>query len=461
MNRTISLRNADEESIDDFFDDADECLGVDTEALLTDIRLGRGLKSLDLNGKYQKSVVDFATLSMKADNNKKLSHVLTVPRTEIAMPAVVSSTDLKSIRNQVHELCDNFGRSPLCVASALGHEDLVKVLLDHGANVSVLISDGMNAFNLATKLSIHNLLEKELLHWLNDHSTIASKPAMTTSSTEMFDSLYPQINALQKKHWAYSRSPLGWAVSNGLVNSVREIILKGVDTNACDATGRTPIHECASICRLSTDETVIQAVILISEQLLEAGANPNALSISGRNALHELFCMNQDESVKYAFLAEFQASYRAPTVIPIANDDGKKQHLNQWRSIFVRNLLQWGTDALARDRHGLAPIHYCAREDAAECMVEMLTASADATWPTSLGHTALHVACIAGSIKTIRILVKWDGDSPSSSSLLNIKNSQGKVAKNLLHFQKVFCRLDSLWHSARAGSLERFVVYMT
>ena len=242
----------------------------------------------------------------------------------------------------------------------------------------------------------------------------------TEQRTEVVTGLASQLQHLQDSNWSYSRPPLMWAVHNGLPHAVKDMLFSSSSTttgrggsstsdpvNAADGVGRTALHECAALLHA---RTLIhqEASTQIAEILLLAGANVNATSVSGRTPLHEVFCMNQDDAIScyrlsyqgvsaicqntaklgtsssssfsssgggYTNHSGHGASSSYPTsssssLVPSASPS----IVSVCRRQMVRLLLRMGADPLIPDRQGMAAIHYCAREDLYDCMLEMIRA---------------------------------------------------------------------------------------
>lgn len=59
-------------------------------------------------------------------------------------------------------------------------------------------------------------------------------------------------------------------------------------------------------------------------------------------------------------------------------------------------------------------MHYCAKEDLADCLVEILTCHgmrAAHVVTSSLKQTPLHIACAAGAVTAARLLARYDCES--------------------------------------------------
>jgi ankyrin repeat protein len=528
---------------------------------------------------------------------------------------VTISSILKARRNVIN-LTDSFGRTPLILASALGHGELVTLLLDHGADIASVTPEGYNTFNIAKNSKIRDIPERRLLSWLNKRHHVAdannsggssgrgysveggysgvrglkvsndegkdssnetkgdlkgpnkrandndddgkandddddddgkllrsadqlrdetlrlseslrncSAAAGTTtgfmngtarSDTRMLGnslsmstneraiavtSLSMELQRLQDKNWSYSRSPLTWAVHNGLLTTVQDLLQSGAKPDEHDTEGRQPLHECADLLK-SAQLVHVEAAVGIAEALITTGASVNAQTISKRTPLHEVFCKGQDETVSYCRVTSggqvaplfnttsttHNSKLRASTTGTTTGDSILKheQVVSKCRRVFVRTLLQLGANPFLLDRYGLAPIHYCARENFTSCMLEILR-STDArtqhahhstssgtrgagTGSTSIGatgaeaflsehlQTPMHIACKAGAAKVAHLLARWDADSPLGQGLLNRQDIYGKTPTQCLSVSMPASALDTLWAASRAGNVTRYRV---
>lgn len=424
-------------------------------------------------------------------NTQSFSHTNT--HCAFELPACVSARSIARARRSILDIADSFGRTPLMLASALGFTDVVDLLVEEGADVSMSTPDGHSALSLAQGHAIHNLLEKALLRWLNDRSSLnalgtekrlidarsgnrgpgaqelqSTISAMvnvgTTDKTllgtnnrshevrsKVMMGMKGHLKQLGLNKWSYSRFPLSWAVNNGLTKVVEALLAENEPVNQVDAVGRTALHECATLVREGKSVTLLEESAKIAELLFSAGADPNKGSVSLRTPLHELFCRGQDEaSASFTRLSGGKASYY---VTEGSTDPILKA---KFKRVMVRIMLQWGADALVQDRHGLGAVHYCAKEDAAGSMVEMLRAGVDGA--ALSGHsksTPLHIACKAGAAKVGNLICRWDADSGPGKSLLNFRDGTGKLPIQLLPNSTSPRCLDTLWVLAYQGNLQR------
>ena len=292
----------------------------------------------------------------------------------------------------------------------------------------------------------------------------------TDERAKVVAALLGPLESLQGSSWAYSRPPLMWAVHNGLLSAVEDMLpsrsspdvwsrppAASNDPNCFDTVGRGPLHECAALVR-SDRSVLIEGAVSIAEALIAAGARLNDTSVSGRTPLHELFCVNQDETVSsFRVSSEFTAA-----VCTTATHYPHPSLVSKSRRLLLRSLLHLGANPLLLDRHGMAPIHYCAREDYADCLLEILRAGYDGAFPNIFKQSPLHVACKAGSVRTAHLLCRWDADHVTSLrrplSIVRQRDGQGKYPTQLLHHSDSPRCLDTLWGACRAGDPGRYLI---
>ena len=475
--------------------------GLDLIKLLEAMKSGRAFKSISsnheddhLDARYIDAIENVNKIETRITETKdtadskslgdvspiKVERKLSRPKlapTNVPTHVTIASlhrTRIKIVNNQ-----DNDGCTSLTLAASLDNKDLVALLLAFGADISITSLSGDSALTAAKSTTVKLLLEKQLILWLNkkqlgddDYRKSISQGEITLADSIIdsndesirngFDvtdgrskfivDLRAQLQSLSDHNWSYSRSPLSWAVINGLYPAVRELLrTPGSDVNKIDIVGRTALHECLTLAGPGTTEPFAKAALAIAEELLSNGANINAISVSGRTPLHEVFCKSADNS---------NSSYSR---LPSGNGEGYYSPLNTidgaqlttYKRLVVRAMLQWKADPLILDRHGLSAIHYCARENMAGCMVDILRAGYNGGHCSSSGQTPLHIACKAGAAKVIHLLCRWDADHRLKNSLIARKDIQGKVCTQMLATSTSPKCLETLWGVARSGNVSK------
>ena len=334
---------------------------------------------------------------------------------------------------------------------------------------------------------------EEDLHYEDSANALASKSRLVLGMRE-------HLQMLQSKNWAYSRSPLAWAVNNGLAEVVRCLLQERADPNEVDTTGRTALHEAAALVSTGSD-SMAEAALACAELLLRAYADPNKSSVGSRTPMHELFSKGQDDSSSsFGSVTSSDGCYsdslRTKFCFKMEDGQTSAQRLLRLRRKrrLLRLLLQFGGDAQQLDRMGFAAVHLAARENDAGCVLEMLRydlaskqglgggsggssvrssrdsgnerttrASTAYTMTARTAQTPLHIACRAGAAPVIQLLCRWEADLSSrkgeclaaSGPLIAVTDSQGKTASQYLPPALSASVLDTMWSLAYAGAVSK------
>ena len=502
---------ADLTGLEDFTEE-ERNIGIDFDALVADIKSGKGIQTLDLSIPLgTQEGMQIAQQVLKGDMNASvnMSGIGTTSKggahsqVDLIAP-VVSIASLMASRRQILNCTDEWGYSPLFFAVTDKNSDVVDVLLRHGADVSTTNSDGQTPLSICRDRAVQIQLETALVKWLgmgkiaDDSRTMLSQSLHFTSSMNNKDSkvlgLTTFISDLQEKHWSYSMSSLSWAVTGAAPSALQKLLDGGANPNDTDISGRTPLHTVSSL--LSKYSNTAGSACLEAQEMLEmllkCGAQPNLQTISGRTPLHELYLRSQDD---------IASSSRKGKVIyhkSVVASDVKA--LNRARLLSTRCLLHWGADPAIRDRSGASAVHYCSREDEAGCLLEILrgtdsrrarinkessrrvkstinieeentdieiaepkskskknkTGISVAYTRDEMHRTPLHTACLAGSIRTAQLLVRYDADAPKDMGLMFLNDKQGKKPSQLLPPSTDASCLETLWQLARDGEANKF-----
>ena len=154
--------------------------------------------------------------------------------------------------------------------------------------------------------------------------------------------------------------------------------------------------------------------------LLEHGADPNAVSEDGETPLH--LAVRQDlhgfkRNSRYSdrwnhgdFRIEMPLDH-----IPPHNSDCEEEFSSTWRTISYHRLLildalltHPGIDVNARDRYGASPLHSFnyGKWSFPTVLERLLSENINVSIRNFKGQTPLHIACLAGDVDSIRILVE-------------------------------------------------------
>jgi ankyrin repeat protein len=284
--------------------------------------------------------------------------------------------------------------TPLHRASARGHVTVVRVLLEHDADVTAQNEDGSTPLHLASRWGgvkvVHILLKHGADATAQDINR--STPLHQASSAGHVDSarvlleLGVDATAQDKNGW----TPLHWASYEGHVGVTRVLLKHGVDATVQDKDGRTPLYRAS-----------FEGHLEIIHVLLEHGVDATAQNEDGRTILHRASFAGRVKVVRILlehFMDSTVQDMNGRTPLHHASREG---HLE-----VVRILLEHGARATPQDKNGRTPLHHASRKGHLGVVRILLEHGAYATPRDKDGRTPLHHASQKGHLGVVRILLE-------------------------------------------------------
>jgi len=298
----------------------------------------------------------------------------------------------KALLKKIFEVGDNLGDSILHVASFHGDYRIVQKLLLYGADKTLRNDEGKMPVDLAKD----NYVRKVLTN-------------------------------------------LNKAAKNSDEKNVTELVNFGHDINSkLSIFNQAPIHK---IIESNKEEKYD-----VLKKMLDMGADPRIKDSNGWTALH-YSCQFGDE--------------RAAEILVKSNiniDDYSNNHktpLHMACSLnfpnIVKLLLENNANPNFKDHNGCTPLHLAAKHGNIECLALLLNNKADLYCEDFRKWNILHYAAFDGHHRAVRFIAKFDADF---DILCTSRNSQNKLAIEIVRDPNVKPYFMSLWHSAKLGDLD-------
>ena len=328
---------------------------------------------------------------------------------------------------------DENGWTDLHYAAVLNRPDLVRRLLDAGAEVDARLLDDGERFSERLRRTLRAFGFPDAFDdWNRDGETPLHLAAGYSDSVEVVDLLLDRGAKLEA-------NPNGWtslhyaARYNASVAVVELLLDRGADLEAANENGSTPLHFAA----FDNDSVEVVALLLdrgaaleavdgdgdtplhdaawgndseVVDLLLARGADLETVDKAGNTPLHSAAWGNDSVAVVDLLLD------RDADLVKAVNNNGETPlHHAAWNNAsvgVVDLLLDRDADLEAVTNYGRTPLHNAAWNNASVAVVELLLArGADLEAVTNEGWTPLHNAAWGNdSVAVVELLLKHDAD---------------------------------------------------
>ncbi|MHC4660816.1 MAG: ankyrin repeat domain-containing protein [Planctomycetota bacterium] len=216
------------------------------------------------------------------------------------------------------------------------HLNIVKILVEHGANINIRTTGGYTALNIACQVGCIDIVKYLCENGADIHSKSAAgisplHTAICCRHKDIADYLV-SIGVDINVKTSFGKTLLHLCSSIGDKETSAYLIQNGLDVNAKCSDGRTPLHDASF--------ADIDCVML----LIESGANVNAKDVDGDTPLHSA-CQNADSQLIIKYLLTKGAKINAlntfgQTPLDKAHGYGNAEFMKFLRSLGAKKGVQ-------------------------------------------------------------------------------------------------------------------------
>jgi ankyrin repeat protein len=308
------------------------------------------------------------------------------------------------LRSSDVESMDTWGRTPLSLAAAGGHEAVVKQLLEAKADVESKDTDGRTPLSRAAAGG-HEAVVKQLLEAKADVESkdTDGRTPLSWAAAGGHEAVVKHLleaKADVKSTNTKRTTPLSWAAERGHEAVVKELLEAKADVKSKDRWGRTPLSRAAA----GGHEAVVK-------QLLEAKADVKSKDRWGRTPL--LWAAERGHEAVVKQLLEAKADVESmdtdgQTPLSWAAEGGHEA--------VVKQLLEAKADVESMDRWGRTPLSRAAVEGHEAVVKQLLEAKADVESKDRWGRTPLSWAAEGGHEAVVKELLEAKADVKSKDT---------------------------------------------
>lgn len=372
------------------------------------------------------------------------------------------------ITSRTLNIVDGSGNTPLHYAAEWNLKEALSSLIQKGANVNAVNSNGESALFSAVKAD-----SPEIIQLLVENGIITD-----TRSNLTRDHL--------------GNTPLHYAVKWNSLNAAQSIISLGFDVNSQNLSGKTALSDSARSGKIEMTQLLIQfganvnsadisgkTALIDSIQsgseemislLLQNGANPQIQEMNGRNAYHEAALTANTKVIElirnaggnplsrdsfgdspFSLVLKFDESVIKAVLgsnIYIVDSDGNTPvHIAVEKNVTpatLTMLIDMGFPVSQRNGKGMTPLYNAVSKNQKKLALTLLERGADPFIATINGDSALTNAFKNGNIEILDAIVKY-----------NARKTDTK-GDSILHYASRIANVQQVKHLLESG-LERNV----
>lgn len=327
--------------------------------------------------------------------------------------------------NIVKYLCEDSGIdieatltyvSPLIYATLISTPTILKVLIDHGADVNkTFTTDCLNSLMFAIYKN------KKEQSWILAESGICP--------------LHTDVKKWNALHYA--------TLYKSTDKLLKKLIEIGCDKNGITREGMTPLHH-----------AVISGSISAVKILVAINADIHITDENGLTALHYAAYQGHWEIVKILLDYGSRPNKKTNSKVTPLHFAAKHDHY-----LVVKELLKWYVDINALTMQCNTPLHYAACNGNEEMVNILLKNGADLNIPNKDNDLPVHLACLRGTTNVVKLLCANGSnmDCRNKNNMLPLHNailsSNEDLIKFLLNKYKFSIDIDLYYVVLRSGNI--------
>ena len=266
--------------------------------------------------------------------------------------------------------------TPLQAAVVLGHTEIARFLLEHGADVNVRDKDNSTLLHEASGSGNIDVMQLLLSHRAD-------------------------VNVLDRR----GDSPLHKASRYQRFDAMKLLVKEGADVDVRDKSNSTPLHEASG-----------SGNIEVMQLLLSLRADVKAHDIWGDSALHKAARYQKVDAMELLVKERADVNVRDQSNSTPLHEASGSGNLD-----VMRLLLSSGAHVKVFDHRGDSPLHKASRYQRFDAVELLVKGSADVNVQNKSNSTPLHEASGSGNLEVMRLLLTCgahvnvfddQGDSP-------------------------------------------------
>lgn len=390
--------------------------------------LGTKKKSSD-SSKSSKATTKSSTKSDKPSSSKSskksnVTELKIVERRTTELHSAAKNDEVQRLKVLIDHganinCIDSDGASPLHLAAYVGAQKCVELLIKSNAKIDLEDDDGSTPLhNACIKKGAKQLDVVKLLLAANAAVNVRDSQQGTPLVNACCSGEIEVVKLLLKSSADFtvgddrSTTPLHYACYNGHAPVVKALIEKGADVAAQDIDGATPLHHACS-----------QGFVPVLKVLLKCkDININATDKNKTTPLHYAAFYSHRGCVA-TLLEHAKENFKVDICEVMLNARDKEGSTPLHKAAFkgdqsiVQLFLEAGADIDAADNEGATVLHKAAFKGNSAIMNILLERGAKTDIRDKQGGTALYNACYGGFVKCVQLLLERSADA---SKMINI-----------------------------------------